>query len=80
LAGVECRTRPPRDNTGHTISAAGAIEAIFTLAMLRGGWIAPSVNAERIDPELAGDPPVAQPESRPPVGASRTRTGSAAPT
>jgi 3-oxoacyl-(acyl-carrier-protein) synthase len=33
--------------------------------MLRGGWIAPSVNAEPIDPELAGDPPVARPESRP---------------
>ena len=31
--------------TGHPVSAAGAIEAVFTLAMLRGGWIAPAVNA-----------------------------------
>ena len=31
--------------TGHTVSAAGAIEAIFTMAMLRGGWVAPSINA-----------------------------------
>src|SRR2546430_4568691 len=32
--------------TGHTISAAGTIEAIFTCAMLREGWIAPAIHAE----------------------------------
>lgn len=47
--------------TGHTISAAGAIEMIFTLAMLRGGWLAPSVNADPLDPELADYPPVLTP-------------------
>jgi 3-oxoacyl-[acyl-carrier-protein] synthase-1 len=51
--------------TGHTVSAAGAIEAIFTLAMLRGGWVAPSVNAEPLDPELLDYPPVLKPASRP---------------
>ena len=51
--------------TGHTISAAGAIEAIFTSAMLRGGWVAPSVNAEPLDPELRDYPPVMRPLSRP---------------
>ena len=51
--------------TGHTVSAAGAIEAIFTLAMLRGGWIAPSAHAEPLDPELADYPPVLRPLSRP---------------
>ena len=50
---------------GHTISAAGAINAIFTLAMLRGGWIAPSVNAEPLDPELDDYPPVVRPTARP---------------
>jgi 3-oxoacyl-[acyl-carrier-protein] synthase-1 len=50
--------------TGHTISGAGALEAIFTLAMLRGGWIAPSVHAEGLDPELEGYPPVRAPERR----------------
>jgi 3-oxoacyl-[acyl-carrier-protein] synthase-1 len=50
--------------TGHTVSAAGAIEAIFTLAMLRGGFLAPCPNAEPIDPELADYPPVLRPESR----------------
>ena len=47
--------------TGHTISAAGAIEAIFTMAMLRDGWVAPSVNAEPLDPELLDYPPVLEP-------------------
>jgi len=49
----------------HTGSAAGAIDAIFTLAMLRGGWIAPCVNAEPLDPELLDYPPIVRPESRP---------------
>jgi 3-oxoacyl-[acyl-carrier-protein] synthase-1 len=47
--------------TGHTISAAGVIEAIFTMAMLEGGWVAPSVNASPIDPELDPYPPVLAP-------------------
>jgi 3-oxoacyl-[acyl-carrier-protein] synthase-1 len=51
--------------TGHPVSAAGAIEAIFTLAMLRGGWIAPCVNVETLDPELSDYPPVLEPEARP---------------
>jgi len=50
--------------TGHTVSAAGAIEAIFTLSMLRHGWIAPSVNANPLAPELADYPPVLEPTSR----------------
>ncbi len=50
--------------TGHSVSAAGSIEAIFTLAMLRGGWIAPSVNAEPLDPELTDYPPVLVPTDR----------------
>jgi 3-oxoacyl-[acyl-carrier-protein] synthase-1 len=51
--------------TGHTVSAAGAIEAIFTLLMLKGGWVAPSVNARPLDPELADYPPVLDPTSMP---------------
>jgi len=51
--------------TGHPVSAAGAIEAIFTLAMLRGGWIAPCVNLDELDPELADYPPILEPVSRP---------------
>jgi 3-oxoacyl-[acyl-carrier-protein] synthase-1 len=51
--------------TGHSVSGAGAIEAIFTLAMLRCGFIAPCPNAEPVDPELADWPPVTAPVSRP---------------
>ena len=51
--------------TGHTVSPAGAIEAIFTMGMLREGWLAPSVNAGPLDPELADYPPVLEPTSRP---------------
>jgi 3-oxoacyl-[acyl-carrier-protein] synthase-1 len=50
--------------TGHPVSAAGAIEAVFTLAMLRGGWIAPCVNVDSVDPELEDYPPVLEPVSR----------------
>ncbi len=60
-----CPTRPPRDTPGHTVSAAGAIEAIFTLAMLRGGWLAPSINATPLDPELHDYPPIVEPTSQP---------------
>jgi 3-oxoacyl-[acyl-carrier-protein] synthase-1 len=51
--------------TGHTVSAAGTIEAIFTLAMLRGGWLAPSINATPLDPELLDYPPILLPTSQP---------------
>lgn len=47
--------------TGHTISAAGALEAIFTIQMLRHRFLAPSVFAEPMDPEVADMPPVVQP-------------------
>ena len=47
--------------TGHPVSAAGAIEAIFTMTMLREGWIAPAVHAEPLDPELEDYPPVMAP-------------------
>lgn len=51
--------------TGHTISAAGAIEAIATLAMIREGFLAPSVNADPIDPALEDWPPVTEVVHRP---------------
>ncbi len=47
--------------TCHTVSAAGALEAAFTLLMLREGWLAPSVNAQPLDPELEEYPPVLAP-------------------
>ena len=47
--------------TGHTVSAAGTIEAIFTMAMLREGWIAPALHASPVDPEIADYPPTLVP-------------------
>jgi len=38
--------------TGHTLGASGAIEAIGTILMMRDGFIAPTLNLERPDPQL----------------------------
>jgi len=35
---------------GHTLGACGAIEAWFSVAMMNGGWFAPTLNLDRIDP------------------------------
>jgi 3-oxoacyl-[acyl-carrier-protein] synthase II len=39
--------------TGHTLGACGAIEAIFAIAMMRDGFLAPSRNLEELDPRCA---------------------------
>jgi len=39
---------------GHSMSAAGAHEAIFTLLMLRHDFVAPTVNLDHIAPECEG--------------------------
>lgn len=38
--------------TGHAQGAAGALEAIFCLLMLKDDFITPSINVETLDPEL----------------------------
>lgn len=40
---------------GHTLSAAGAIEAVFTLLTLRSGRIPPTINYETPDPAIPAD-------------------------
>ena len=37
---------------GHTLGAAGAIESVATILMLRGGFLQPAVNAEDVHPEI----------------------------
>ena len=61
---LEARSRWP-GYTGHTISAAGTIEAIFTLLMLQGSWIAPSANAKPLDAMIEDPPPVLRPTAAP---------------
>jgi 3-oxoacyl-[acyl-carrier-protein] synthase II len=39
--------------TGHTLGACGAIEAIFAIAMIRDGFLAPSRNLEELDGRCA---------------------------
>jgi 3-oxoacyl-[acyl-carrier-protein] synthase-1 len=53
---------PPVSSTksmgGHALGAAGALEAIHCLLMLEHGFLAPSINSEPRDPELADLPVV----------------------
>ena len=51
---------PPISSTkslsGHTLGAAGVHEAIYSLLMLKHGFIAASANIETIDPQAADMP------------------------
>jgi 3-oxoacyl-[acyl-carrier-protein] synthase II len=38
---------------GHTFGACGAIEAWLCIHMMREGWIAPTINLDRVDPRCA---------------------------
>lgn len=40
--------------TGHTFGACGAIETVFSLAMINNGYLAPTLNLETVDPECEG--------------------------
>jgi 3-oxoacyl-[acyl-carrier-protein] synthase-1 len=39
--------------TGHSLGAAGVHELVYTLLMMRGGFIAPSINVFDMDPDIA---------------------------
>jgi 3-oxoacyl-[acyl-carrier-protein] synthase-1 len=55
--GAKC---PPISATkslsGHSLGAAGAQEAIYSLLMMQNGFICESANIENIDPAMANDP------------------------
>jgi 3-oxoacyl-[acyl-carrier-protein] synthase II len=38
---------------GHTLGAAGALEAWFSIAMMRANWFAPTINLDNFDPRCA---------------------------
>src|SRR2546430_14006465 len=42
--------------TGHSLGAAGAQEAIYSLLMMNNGFICESANVENLDPAFAGVP------------------------
>ncbi len=43
-----------KGHTGHTLAACGAIEAIFSLLMIRHRFIAPTLHLEEVDENCAG--------------------------
>jgi 3-oxoacyl-[acyl-carrier-protein] synthase-1 len=42
--------------TGHSLGAAGAQEAIYSILMMKNGFICESANIEELDPEFADVP------------------------
>ena len=50
--------------TGHALGAAGVHEAIFCLLMMNGGFMAPSINIQNLDPVFADLPIVRTPEQK----------------
>jgi len=46
--------------TGHCLGGAGVQEAIYSLLMMKEGFIAPSINIDEVDPELADLPIVTE--------------------
>jgi 3-oxoacyl-[acyl-carrier-protein] synthase II len=38
---------------GHTLGAAGSLEAWFTIEMMRANWFAPTINLENVDPRCS---------------------------
>ncbi len=47
-------TSSTKGHTGHTLGACGALESIFTVLMLRGGFLAATRNLERVDAACQG--------------------------
>jgi len=47
--------------TGHSQGAAGVHEAIYTLLMMHGGFLAPSINVESIEPDAESMPILREP-------------------
>ncbi|MCK4588057.1 MAG: beta-ketoacyl-ACP synthase I, partial [Gammaproteobacteria bacterium] len=46
--------------TGHALGGAGVNEAIYSILMMQGDFVAESVNIEELDPEAEGLPIVRQ--------------------
>jgi len=58
--------------TGHTLGAAGAIEAVFVLEALQEGWVPASAGADPLDPEIKLNIPTALCEADPRVALSNS--------
>jgi len=54
--GKACRVYSSKGYTGHTLGAAGALEAVFAAMGLRHGWIPASVGFTEQDPDIPLSP------------------------
>ncbi len=52
IFGAKIKILSTKGYTGHTLGAAGGIEAVFTAAALRDGWLPPSVGFKTYDEEI----------------------------
>ena len=50
LFGARMPLSSQKGYLGHTLGACGALESIFSIAMMQGGWFAPTLNLENVDP------------------------------
>jgi 3-oxoacyl-[acyl-carrier-protein] synthase II len=55
LFGARVPVSSTKSMMGHALGAAGAIEAVFTLLALRGGFLPPNINYAEPDPAFALD-------------------------
>jgi len=53
-SGVKPTISATKSMTGHLLGAAGAIEAVLSVLAVKHGIIPPTINTERIDPEIPG--------------------------
>ncbi len=53
--------------TGHALAAAGVLEMIYCIGMLEGGFLAPSINIDRLDPAFEDLPVVREASDRAPT-------------
>lgn len=64
LFGNNVPVSSTKGHTGHTLAACGALEAIYCLGMLEGGFIAPTLHLRDIDPRCAAVRHVKEVEAR----------------
>jgi beta-ketoacyl ACP synthase len=50
--GTSTAVYAPKSALGHSVGAAGAVEAILTILALRDGVIPPTLNLSNLDPEI----------------------------
>lgn len=49
LFGAKMPLSSQKSYLGHTLGACGALEAWFSIEMMRGGWFAPTLNLDHVD-------------------------------